>query len=159
MGCDIHMYREVRDKDGTWRAFGEVYEYYDPREEGDSIARLLMPDTGRDYALFGLLSCGVRCEPTKHLALYEGLPEDVSPEVQAAYDDWRGDAHSPNWATLKDLDELWQRLDSTIRFSGTEETIPKEDVSNFFIDWVDRYMRPYAWQREDDVRTVFWFDS
>lgn len=86
MGCDIHAYRELRHKDGTWHCYGEL--------------RIT-----RNYSLFGYLA-GVRSTPVKQLAPVRGLPTDLSVVVQSAADQWEGGGHTHSWLTMVEVDQL-----------------------------------------------------
>ena len=164
MGCDIHMYREVRDKDGNWRAFGEINKYYDVRYEDDPedpnpVSSLNIPDTGRDYGLFSILSYGVRSEPATSIGDGRGLPEDVSTSIQEASDGWGRDGHSHSYATLEELDEIWQETGGVIYFPEDDKSCDKDRFEDFFVEWINRYLRPYAWDGDDSIRIVYWFDN
>lgn len=164
MGCDIHMYREVRDKNGDWQPLRDVYKYFDFRWENDpdepdsGLSSLKIPDTGRDYALFGILSEGVRCEVSPNLGEH-GLPNDISSEIEAEADVWGGDGHSHSYATLEELDEIWQETGGKFEFPDEDAYSEADRFEDFFVSWVDRYVRPFAWDGDDSIRIVYWFDN
>jgi len=163
MGCDIHIYRDIRDKKGNWTPLKSIYKFFSYRYEESSLSSLMVPDPGRDYLLFGVLSEGVRVDIEPNLGS-RGLPYDVSPEVQKDSDLWSYDGHSHNYATLEELDEVWYEImgldpPSEEDLKNYEAYDMKEDLEYFFKDWVDRYLRPFAWDGDDSIRIVYWFDN
>jgi len=152
----------VRDKDGGWKAFGEIYKYFNlqlDEEDPNPYTSVYIDGPGRDYELFGILSYGVRCEPEESLGEGKGLPEDVSPEIQEASDGWDCDGHSHSYATLEELDEFWQKTGGVIYFPEEDKSCDKDRFEYFFVDWVNQYLRPWAWDGDDSVRIVYWFDN
>jgi len=114
MGCDIHLYVEVKRK-GKWESADEWKDVpIDEREDGktkevDYDKRFYH---ARNYNLFSILAnvrnghgfAGVKtgegfvpiCEP-------KGLPADVTKLVKADSDSWNGDGHSHSWLTVAEL--------------------------------------------------------
>lgn len=109
MGCDIHLYVEVRQVDGSWKSADEwakdedgyVYVPYEKQFYN-----------GRNYDLFAILAdvrngrgfAGIKTgEGFNPISAPRGIPADVSPEVKAKSDDWGGDGHSHSWHTVADL--------------------------------------------------------
>jgi hypothetical protein len=121
VGCDIHLYVEVRDG-GRWRHVPVADNYRDAAGDLDYEQYANDPlYVGRNYALFAILAgvrngrgvvdgadTGNRYVP---IADPRGLPEDLTPEVRAEANDWRGDAHGHSWHSLAHLLEYdwWQR--------------------------------------------------
>jgi hypothetical protein len=109
MGCDIHLYVEVKQGDGTWKAADEWItdedgwlhvpygkKYYDERNY-DLFAILADVRNGRGFA-------GIKTgEGFNPISLPKGLPEDVSPQVKKCSDNWGVDGHSHSWHTIADL--------------------------------------------------------
>ena len=102
MGCDIHIYPEVR-QDHRW-----IYRpIYGNNEPGC-------------YKLFGALA-GVRsdeCEPVKPP---KGIPEVLSETTLAELKQWGEDAHTHSWLTLTELEKydwkdtgLWSAIENII---------------------------------------------
>ena len=135
MGCDIHMYAEVKDKEGKWLKVGTVFKnpYYRPEEETKKDkegytwnAELVEnPYKCRNYDLFAILA-NVRngfgfagCDTGNEFIPIDtprGLPDSVSPEVKKESDEWGGDGHSHSWFTLKELHEYpWKSRTNTHR--------------------------------------------
>jgi hypothetical protein len=86
MGCDIHLYVEKKNLDGTWRrADSEQDCIYD----------------SRNYQLFALLA-GVRnrynLEP---ISQPRGLPEDCCPEIATEREEYGG--HSSSYLSLSEI--------------------------------------------------------
>lgn len=96
MGCDIHEYVEIRKPDGTWE---RVDDKYGPNIDyrGRKCWNL-----DRNYWLFGILA-GVRSVSFTAIKEPRGIPDDASKGVLAAWDDYRGDGHTPSYYTLKEL--------------------------------------------------------
>ena len=95
MGCDIHLFVERREKDGTWRPVPP------PGMEPGSIT--LSWDFRRCYFAFALLA-GVRNSWTlEPIVEPRGLPDDLCPELkkQALMDD--SEIHTHSWLTLSEL--------------------------------------------------------
>lgn len=111
MGCDIHMYPEVK-RDGKWC---DLYKF----EPDQHAAQPWAADRnnyygydGRNYSLFGMLA-GVRRPEMNVIAERRGLPLDASPivvsEIGGGENDY-GDFHSHSWLTLKEiLDFDWSQ--------------------------------------------------
>lgn len=124
MGCDIHMYVEVKQhgKD-IWETVGKVFEneFYDKNKlvtidaDGYSFRErfTLHPYTGRNYDLFGILANvrnGTWGEEISPISLPKGLPKDAGDFTKKEYADWNGDAHSCSWLTLKELESYdWHK--------------------------------------------------
>lgn len=87
MGCDIHLFVEVRI-DGLWCSRGGVCEVVDP---------------GRNYLLFahlaGVRNNGMGIMPLAHP---RGLPDDLASEAEKYLDPSSG-LHSYSWFTLVEL--------------------------------------------------------
>lgn len=147
MGCDIHFYVEKKE-DGKWVSADKWT--VDPWNEGDpSYVDVKWEDSfyhDRNYALFGVLA-RVRDRSVTPIAKPRGLPEDVSPEVEARSDYYGVDGHSHSWLTLAELLAYnWQdAMSSPYSFLGrfVDETLPKLQ----------------ALGEPEGVRIVFWFDN
>ena len=149
MGCDIHMYPEVR-RNGAWEfvyEFDTTDKYWtkvevDEIEAYDRANRFSYDD--RNYSLFGHLA-GVRggdpfIEP-------KGFPDDASAKVKHQYSEDNGDAHTPSWLTLKELQSFnWKKADNygVKGFPAFEEVIDR--LASLDPD-------------PENVRVVFWFDN
>jgi hypothetical protein len=127
MGCDIHWYVEVRNREtGEWAFAGKekwVYQGDDWSTSGydwEGIAEAdweerckLVPDfiyDGRCYVLFSILA-GVRnYGGVTPIAEPRGVPENASPEYRREIESWGVDAHTPSWLTLRELGSYdWNR--------------------------------------------------
>lgn len=146
MGCDIHMFIEVRNEDGTWFSDGEEL------------------DLGRNYDMFGV-AAGVRNPLISRrlngverawmrikgytLGISKGLPEDLSKQISKEWEE-HGE-HTPSWCTIDEA-QFWV---------------------NYYEDYCNKYQDEcysHDWQEVidearklevngDEVRLVFWFDS
>jgi hypothetical protein len=150
MGCDIHMYAEVRNKKtNKWEKVGKVFknEWYDPEQKTKVYEEhgyewnaqfTDQPYDERNYDVFAVLA-GVRRDATP-IDKPRGLPEDISDEVkQIAEND--PDGHSYSYLTLKELLSYNWKDENTSHFANS--TLPK----------LQKLGRP------EDVRIVFYFDN
>lgn len=129
MGCDIHLYIEVKGEDGwselTVPIFKDPYEAITKKESYSH-----RPDTYRNYSLFALLA-DVRntnqlIQPIKP---QEGLPPDISEELKAEYEPGSLDWHSATYYTLDELLEYeWNKVqveEVDVNAEGYKEYIEK----------------------------------
>lgn len=121
MGSDIHFFVEVMRPSGRW----EHVKSTDPCVDCSGLSvpfpvsgmekptetycytclgthRGEFYTEGRNYWLFGVLA-GVRGSGPA-IRLPRGLPSDLSEAVKGAYDSLGGDAHTPSWLTVEQLD-------------------------------------------------------
>lgn len=155
MGCDIHMFVEIREewRPKTWQTVGRVfpYAYHRPDEiptlwwEEDHEEELnpvmtMHPYTGRNYDLFAVLA-GVRgnAEP---IASPRGLPDDVSGWVAYRSEWWGTDAHSRSYLMLEEL-QAQEWTERCASFAAVVERLA--EIRN----------RPGVL----GLRIVFWFDN
>ena len=104
MGCDIHLYVERREEDGSWR----VVPSYDD---------VLTWDIGRCYFCFAVLADARNSWDLKPIAEPRGLPDDLSPEVKERARRDEEDAHTHSWLTLPEM--LTFDFDQLLTFDGT----------------------------------------
>lgn len=109
MGCDIHLYTEVRRKKAGKSSWVST-DKWTRDEDGIQHAAQIWRD--RNYDTFAVLAdvrngigfagvkTGGKLEP---ISQPRGLPKDVSTQVAAEYRSWEGDAHSMSWHTLAQL--------------------------------------------------------
>jgi hypothetical protein len=99
MGCDIHLYVEVR-KDGVW----ESVDAWSTDQQGDIYIpyekRLF---TGRNYNLFAMLADVRNRYDIIPISEPKGLPEDISENVKNMSIVWDGDGHSHSHFTVSEL--------------------------------------------------------
>lgn len=128
MGCDIHIWAEVKQDNGTWKKVGRVFDnpYW---KEGDEIEEETYDDGDtyyfgpktdepyreRNYNLFAVLAnvrngYGFAGTPTGYgfepIVLPRGIPKDASPEYKQKVAYWNGGGHSHSWLTLRELQEF-----------------------------------------------------
>lgn len=157
MGCDIHLFAEVKKRKSFWKPkeWANVDKWSKNRyyEEGESDRKyeVLLEDIfysgGRNYNLFAAL-CGVRSRSFKDkvipISQPKGTPKDVSKTVKEEIDSWSSDAHSNNWNTLVELLNYdWSPWGGTCDLF-LNEVIPKMKALS----------RKYS-----DVRIVYFFDN
>lgn len=107
MGCDIHVWMEVRDRpDQDWRKIPEIFKTWNDQPTDE-------PFGDRNYRFFSVLAdvrngrgfagveTGSYIEPLPDAP--RGLPEDVTPEGKKLSDEYGVDGHSQSWCTLREL--------------------------------------------------------
>jgi len=122
MGCDIHLFVEVKGKDGKWRIRRKSEEV----KIGDSFSyKRSLFDPGRNYDLFAILAnvrngfgfAGVKTgDGFIPMSKPKGIPDDASDYYMKKAEDYGCDGHSHSWHTLKDLLEFpWKDKTATIQ--------------------------------------------
>lgn len=96
MGCDIHMFAEVREGQ-AWQSNARL-AFDDPEDLFDGEIY-----DGRNYHLFALLADVRNYNNLEPMALPRGLPKDVSEGVAATSAEWGVDGHSHSWFGLPEL--------------------------------------------------------
>ena len=175
MGCDIHSYAEVRNKEtGKWeQAFdfttlSDFDKDWHKREKGDH------PFDWRGYGMYGFLA-GVRnYSHIDPIVEPRGIPPDVSDTVKSEYVYWYDDLHTPSHIYLRELvefdytQEFWNRRvtkqtganswnGAALAEEGEGEVLSIEDfLSEMFFQHIEDLK---TLGDLDDVRVVFWFDN
>jgi hypothetical protein len=184
MGCDIHIYVEIR-KENKWELFElEHFTLSEWEKRTYKMEKGASPFDWRSYSMYGFLA-GVRrsgVTPIKECK-YE-LPKDVSNEVKNAYIQWEDDAHSASFLTLKELLEFDYNKDFTtltnkrnvlVEKIFIEKEYSENDIEHYYNNkedetYYDALGGPdsmfFVHLKElselghpDDVRIVFWFDN
>lgn len=132
MGCDIHLYVEKKQPDGSWQAHGAFER--DDDESGwmsQSEGRLY---SGRNYNLFAILAdvrngrgfAGIKTgEGFTPISDPRGIPDDASPEYKAIAEQWGGDGHSHSHHTLRQLlDFDWTQVTTCQGWCDMAEYLP-----------------------------------
>lgn len=105
MGCDIHLYVEVK-KDGKWVSadtwetddgWTDVTKHFYSGRNYDLFAMLANVRNGRGFA-----GCDTG-DGFNPISEPKGLPEDVSPEVKKLSEQWDADGHSHSHLTVQEL--------------------------------------------------------
>jgi len=119
MGCDIHLYTEVKKTvNNTKRWFNSdnytKNRYFDGVDKWEKEYEVNEIYGDRCYDLFSVLA-DVRngygfagCETGegfKPISKPKGIPEDTCKEIKAENEEWGGDGHSHSYLTLKELKE------------------------------------------------------
>lgn len=141
MGCDIHLYTEVK-VEGQWYCYGH-------------------PNVPRNYVLFALMA-DVRNEGGRYhpVSKPKGLPSDCSVVVQRAAAGYQG-GHSHSWLSAQELAKLedaWKSIPRD-KWEGS-------DLDHHYIGYLEGNgwagFAKYPSDRKpwiEDVRWVFWFDN
>lgn len=151
MGCDIHIYTEVRplgqlsweSKDSV-RVIQEIGEdpYY------DCIPHICV---SRNYGFFALIA-KIRGEYDCSLDCKGELPADISETTKQHFEQRYSDAHSLSWLTLHEIKtHLVQILLTQANVSyGLEQF---QEIKNRMEELKTEGMS------DEDVRICFWFDN
>jgi hypothetical protein len=153
MGCDIHLYGEKRNQDGTW----------EHTSDGDDLDA---PMNYRSYGIFGFLA-GVRnYSAVTPISRQRGLPDDTSAFVRSAFTSWRFDAHSPSWMSMDELmsfdyeGEVEDRR-CTRNGDGGSTCEPGNGKKMTYREFLgDGFFKDLERLRDGGAdRVVFWFDN
>lgn len=118
MGCDIHVFTEalesVRNQKvwcniDNWR----INKYFGDDDEPEYNISWIFSD--RNYELFSFLADVRNYGHNKSFHFDRGIPEDVSSAVKNEFERWGNDAHTPGWATLKELKEAAAQVQKVSR--------------------------------------------
>lgn len=124
MGCDIHMYAEVKIR-SEWRTVGRIfeYDYYDAKApttiewynyEGEWESNQILtihPYDSRNYRLFAILADVRNSDCIKPISDPRNIPDDVSDFVKHQSNEYGIDGHSHSWLSLTELESYpWDGL-------------------------------------------------
>ena len=149
MGCDIHSFAERKLDSGRWSAIKGVY-----------------PFGARDYGTFAWLA-GVRnYSALTPISRPRGLPSPVSATVAREYEAWSGDAHTPSWLSVAELqavdyDQAIEDRRCTRNGNGGSTCEPGEGEKQTLRE----FLGPRFFKDLDKLvasgaeRIVFWFDN
>lgn len=141
MGCDVHVYVEVKIN-GQWCSYAH-------------------PNVDRDYELFGVLA-GVRRDGPP-IVEPRGVPDDLGEVARMKYESWGYDAHTPSWFGPDEMLKLsvWWVENGHL---GRTHLMGIEDSWKCYL--FGEPLTPAglleAAQRHqglEDFRVVFWFDN
>lgn len=158
MGCDIHMYAEVRIKSKVddrywWNKLGSIFKnrYFAKDRIPDEYNREYTdePYRGGNYELFAALA-GVRnYNSINPFRIPGGLPEDISEDIKRLSDNWGIDGHSHSYILLSEFDDLyWEKHKDVLRGDFSKYTLPA--LRRFCKKWNIEHC---------NLRLVFWFDN
>lgn len=137
MGCDIHLYVEIKSK-GKWLLYNQ-------------------PGVSRNYSLFAKMA-NVRNQGGAVTPISEprGLPEDISEATKVCFDYDEPDAHSMSYLTLIEINRLekWWKESNSLEKQSFNQVFGWL-FGNGYDDLQDLTKPP----RVEDVRFVFWFDN
>jgi hypothetical protein len=146
MGTDIHMFAE-RLVNGWWVPIsGEI-------------------DIDRNYELFNILAGIRRAGPYPIMADQRGIPEDVSPQNEAQYQDWTTDAHSASWLSLEELQKYLTQHPGILTEPFVNKfwtsVVPMLGRCTLHSDCAEagEEMQRACIEHPGTVRIVFWFDN
>ena len=135
MGCDVHMFCEIRYGNGPWMA----HPKHTLNKEDDQYYAYEIQAANRNYTMFGLLN-GVR--GGKALCNDNGFPDDACELIDKEYCSWGIDAHSPNHISLASFKNAVDQL---------EQCYKQEDIE-LKEDWNDALREGEITQEEYDEK-------
>lgn len=179
MGCDIHMWAEVKKKyrnpevKPQWEAVGRVFKntYFSKKEvptmfeDGYCFGEPLTdsPYAGRNYSLFSILAnvrngygfAGVDTgDGFKPICKPKGVPKDASDFYKREVKEMDGDGHSHSYFNLDELKKYdWHGQITTRR--GLVD--PKE-----YKHWLKNRGRPRSWcggATNKDYKSITWKET
>lgn len=143
MGCDIHLYIEVKTKNG-WELYSR-------------------PNVERNYLLFAKM-VGVRnCDDTEPIQIPRGIPSDASYVVKKEKEQDGTNAHDSSYFNSNEIMILTQWLKDEKPFFGDYKANDLEwGILNCYLSGNSFDIKRYpedtpCWIK--DVRFVFWFDN
>jgi hypothetical protein len=90
MGCDIHGFFEIKDKNGKWKVLKEI--------AGD-----------RDYWWFSVIANVRNDGDIVPISGPRGEPDDPTPEIEHMYEEWGADLHSESYLDHKEITSAWKK--------------------------------------------------
>ena len=135
MGCDIHVYVEVKIE-GSWYNYGTPY-------------------VSRNYTLFAKMADVRNYDSIIPIDTPRGLPTDISKVVEAARRKVGVDGHSDSWLSYDEFVELREWFKEQTGHDFWDENFDLFEMSLY--TW--RKYREYYPEQVEDVRFVFWFDN
>lgn len=160
MGCDIHMFVEVRKRKDPKPAQEHIEHEWVDGDLYDSNGKMVELHGDRNYSLFGILA-GVRREANV-IDDPRGIPPDCTDRVKKKREDWDVDGHSASYFTLAELQEY--RATKSNGFVTSSTTTVNWSAENW--NPIDTLIQKLKWRASDltiwkpeDIRIVFWFDN
>lgn len=150
MGCDIHLFTEVKRKinnverwvNSDYWEINPYYRYGDDKDlEYERPLNHVSIFRGRNYELFGILA-DVRGVGNPVISEPKGLPEDVSDVVKEESDRWGIDGHSHSYLTLRELVEYLEKYPK-VKYEGyispeaARKLAKTGETPNSWAEWVN----------------------
>ena len=161
MGCDIHAHAE-RKVGTTWVPF--KYPWTSPMDGSVKEYDYSNFFWQRSYFMFALLGYEGRHWLTEDISKLtvpnrNSIPEDASEAIRASYEEWGYEGHSPNWATLRDLQisfqAIWDQREA-LREEDDEES--PERILLVFKQVIIEPLEELGMD-PDKIRMIYWFDN
>lgn len=161
MGCDIHVYLEIQNEDGSWSCVNPGYfniktKTYHPQEL----------DLDRSYYLFAGLADVRNYDRLPAFSEPLGLPDDCSDVTLKAYNDWDIDGHSHSVIYMDELNTYKEMLTEKIETTKNKEQ--KHNLAQLQGDLYRFWMTVHhiffmtgnrRSSENNPERIVFWFDN
>ena len=168
MGCDIHMYVEIKSTTNintNWRC-GDYFRVYDPLAEDLTMTRVELY-SDRDYSLFAVLADVRNSYLIDYISEPKGLPDDVTEYVKREYGAWGNDAHSCSYFTLQELIDYHDehKPQDLMGYDVLKPLIDKlKQRANeldliWDFEWNNSLTSGVAYNKASRIRIVFWFDN
>lgn len=139
MGCDIHMYIEVKIE-GQWHYYGEA-------------------NIKRNYNLFSRLAGARLSERFPPIVAPRGVPDDLSAVTRMHLSRWESDAHTESWLSHDEMMKVYGEFDND-DWCDYDKNVPFTVylLGNCVTDYKDEdYEDSYS--DIENMRFVFWFDN
>lgn len=172
MGCDIHLFTEVKKTiNGTEMWINsdswEINPYYrygtdeDRKHERELDHKSIY--RGRNYELFGILA-DVRGDGNPVISDPKGLPEDVSDVVKDESDRWGSDGHSHSYLTLRELVEYLEKYpkikcEGFISPEAAKKLAKKGETPNSWAEWANPDLKWVHRKWEEDSAVKYLVDK
>lgn len=171
MGRDIHFYAEYRVRGDKWKcdpAHKQTHDIHTPTGLVKSPNSL--DYINRDHKLHGFLGA---MKNGSEIFASRGVPMSMSPEIEKAYDNWKGDCFSESWLDFDELKQVIQEYrDSELeeyRMYPSESMYDSErEIKKAYqdlLDHIDKERCKYNYtcehglfDTEGEARVIFWFD-
>lgn len=158
MGCDIHLYTEVKDttnNEKRWRNCDDwrLDKYYgvDPYTQQFEVHEIY---GDRNYNLFGYLA-GVRDTSVEPISQPRGLPTDVSKPTLHEHELWNGGGHSHSYLSFSEIENFRKHNPDATSLDPLLEAMTERLRDEM---WISRDA-PIPDDKKHDFRIVFWFDN
>jgi len=164
MGCDIHLYTEIKHTVNNKEIWVNSDNWkYNPQYIKDNVDGEYMLEvepiyTHRNYELFSVLADVRNGGDMKYIVQPRGIPEDVSEITKVESDKMDSDGHSHSWLTLQELIN-YQKENVRIKRSGmitlddAEKLDKGEGTPEMWSEWTSPTMNWVyrEWEEEYDI--------
>lgn len=174
MGCDIHIWVEIKKEDKWEVNTKEVFTISEFDKGWHKKEKREVPFDWRSYGMYGFLADVRNYSMVPTIEGIDEIPEDASQEVLESYEAWEMDAHSiktVNSKTLTEFDYTQTFNDRRVTkqvgknsWSGGVTGTEEEGTTYQFVQFLgELFMQNVEelkeLEKEGEVRLIFWFDN